>query len=148
MYFCQDLFGVTDATIYGITATYVIVYEDMSFLWAKMCLLLDQSSDKCVAMQHQGGVSRELHDRLSLIQQLSFSLCRSFSPRSFTPVSVNVSPSVIAAWQALDRHSKSHHSSALSLLSGAIIISVIILITVNFITWSRHTVCYFIEQCR
>jgi len=54
----------------------------------------------------------------------SFSLCRSFSPRSSTPVSVNKPPSVLAAWQALYRHSKSPHSSSFTMLSGAIIISI------------------------
>jgi len=37
-------------------------------------------------------------------------------------VSVNKPPSVIAASQALYRHSKSPNSSSLSMLSGAIII--------------------------
>jgi len=41
-------------------------------------------------------------------------------------MSVNKPPSVLAARQALYRHSKSHHSSSLSKLSGAIIIIIII----------------------
>jgi len=43
-------------------------------------------------------------------------------------VSVNKPPSVIAAWQALYRHSKSPHSPLLSVLSGANIIIFIIII--------------------
>jgi len=47
----------------------------------------------------------------------SFSLFRSFSPRSCTPVSVNEPPPVIAAWQALYGHSNlPMHSSSLSVL--------------------------------
>jgi len=57
-----------------------------------------------------------LHQHLSVLWPLdltnvftsqSFSLCRSFSLRSSTPVSVNKPPSVLSAWQALYRHSKS-----------------------------------------
>jgi len=57
----------------------------------------------------------------------SFSLCRSFSPRSSMPVSVNKPPSVLAAWQAFYRHSKSPHSSSLTTVSGEIIIIIIII---------------------
>jgi len=58
----------------------------------------------------------------------SFLLCRSFLPRSsICPVSVNKPPSVIAAWQALYRHSKSPHWSSLKMVSRAFIIIIIII---------------------
>jgi len=60
---------------------------------------------------------------ITVFISLSFSLCRSFSPRSFTPVSVNKLPSEIATRQALYRHSKSPHSDSLSKLTISIIIS-------------------------
>jgi len=65
----------------------------------------------------------------------SFSPCRSFPHRSSTPVSVNEPPSVIAAWQALYRHSKSPHWSSFTMVSGAIII--IIIIDLNT-TWHTY----------
>jgi len=55
------------------------------------------------------------------ILQSFFSLCRSFSPRSSTQVSVNKPPSVLADWHALCRHCKSPHISLLIMLSWAII---------------------------
>jgi len=49
---------------------------------------------------------------------------------------MNKPPSVIAAWQALYRHFKSSLSSSFSMLSGAIIF--IIIIIIQFIENTEH----------
>jgi len=71
-----------------------------------------------------------LHQLLSVLMapwpSKQFSLCRSFSPRSSTPVSLNKRPTIIPAWQALYRRYKPPHSSSLRMLSEAIIIIIII----------------------
>jgi len=64
---------------------------------------------------------------LTVFISQSFSPCRSFSHRSSTPVSVNKPLSVVAAWQALCRHSKSSHWSSFTMVSGAIIIIIIMI---------------------
>jgi len=84
---------------------------------------------------------------LTVFISQSFSPCRSFPHRSSTPVSVNKPPSVIAAWQALCKHSKSPHWSSLTMISGAIIIIIFLragwccpIGVVRIPCWLRHVI--------
>jgi len=91
------------------------------FLSKLKTFLLEQSFPHSLVCTNSWRFSGPLTLLTGFIPQ-SFSLSRLFSPRSSTPVSVNMPPSVIAACQALCRHSKSPHWSSLTMVSGAIII--------------------------
>jgi len=68
------------------------------------------------------------YDLVNVFIWQSFSLCRSFSPHSSSPVSLNKPPSVLATWQALCRHSKSPHWSSLTMVSRKLLLLLLLLL--------------------